>query len=355
MKPKKELIDWVVKRTAVYTFAVLAGLFGAAMLVGNAGGALEAREELPKKLRTNGAETLLAVAKLADDLAAVTVEILDEGKPKALGTVVRRDGLVVTKASELGWQTAVRLPDGRQATPIAVAVDEDNDIAALRLDVSFGKAALLADSGEIVQGRFLVCPAGSPKEVKIGIISADSRLIKRQGGALGVSLGREGSSLGGVEVEAVYEKTAAARDGIQKGDVIRSVDGREVSSVENLQSAIASHYPGESVELVLQRGDRTLRLHVTLGFRSASFGRFRRNWALNGNTSTRLSGFEQVIQHDIPVNARAMGGLVVDLSGRGVGINIARVDRVSTFALPTALLRRILEEFGEEFSLPAAE
>ena len=333
----------------------LMGLFSAAMLIGNAVRASELREELPGKLRTNGAETLLAVAKLADDLEAVTVEILDDGKPKALGTVVRRDGLVVTKASELGWQTAVRLSDGRQATPIAVAVDEENDIAALRLDVSFGKAALLADSGEIVRGKFLVCPAGSPKEVKIGIVSADSRFVKRQGGALGVSLRREGLSLGGVEVEAVYERTAAARDGVQRGDVIRSVNGQSVFLVEQLQKAIASHYPGESVELVLQRGDRTLHLHVTLGFRSDSFSRFSRNWSLNGNTSTRLSGFEQVIQHDIPVNARAMGGLVVDLSGRGVGINIARVDRVSTFALPMALLRRILEEFGEEFSLPAAE
>lgn len=55
------------------------------------------------------------------------------------------------------------------------------------------------------------------------------------------------------------------------------------------------------------------------------------------------------------MNAGAMGGLVVDLKGRGVGVNIARVDRVSTFALPAALLRRILEGFGEEFSLPATE
>ena len=333
----------------------LAGLFGAAVMVGNAGRASELRKELPEKFRTNGAETLLAVANLARDLAAVTVEVLDDGKPKALGTVVRRDGLVVTKASELGWQTAVRLPDGRQAMPIAVAVDEDNDIAALRLDVSFGKAALFADSEEIVRGKFLVCPAGSPKEVKIGIVSADSRFVKRQGGALGVSLGREGLSLGGVEVETVYERTAAARDGVQRGDVIRSVNGQVVFLVEQLQKAIASYYPGESVELVLQRGDRTLHLHVTLGFRSDSFGRFSWNWSLNGKTSTRLSGFEQVIQHDIPVNASAMGGLVVDLNGRGVGVNIARVDRVSTFALPTALLRRILEGFGEEFSLPAAE
>ena len=333
----------------------LAGLLGAAMMAGNAGRASELREELPEKFRTNGAETLLSVAKLARDLAVVTVEILNDGKPKALGTVVRRDGLVVTKASELGWQTSIRLPDGRQSTPIAVAVDEDNDIAALRLEVSFDKAALFVEFEEIVRGKFLVCPASAPKEVKIGIVSADSRFIKRQGGALGVSLGREGASLGGVEVESVYEGTAAARDGIQRGDVIRSVNGREVFWVEQLQKAIAASYPGESVELVLQRGDRTLHLNVTLGFRSDSFGRFRRNWSLNGKTSTRLSGFEQVIQHDIPVDASAMGGLVVDLSGRGVGINIARVDRVSTFALPTALLRRILKEFGKEFSLPATE
>lgn len=331
------------------------GLFGVISLAWGVCYALEPLEKLPAPLRTNGKQTLSSVAELDQRLAAITVEILDAEERVALGTIVREDGLVVTKASELGWKTVVRLPDSREVLPVSVAVDENNDVAALRLDVSLTHVAPLHEVVRVSRGKILVSPSGPKRSAKIGIVSANSRSIKREGGALGILMGRQGLALGGVQVGQVLEETAAARAGIQQGDIISSVNGEVVLLVEQLQAAIAAHHPGENVELMLHRGEETLNLNVTLGFRSTYFGHFDRNQLLSGETSTRLSGFEQVMQHDIPVHVRSMGGAVMDLSGRVIGINIARVDRVTTFALPTTLLRRVLAKLGDEFKLRDAE
>ena len=54
----------------------------------------------------------------------------------------------------------------------------------------------------------------------------------------------------------------------------------------------------------------------------------------NGGVSLRNDNFPEVLQHDIPLLPADMGGPVATLEGKVVGINIARVDRVTTFALP---------------------
>ena len=59
---------------------------------------------------------------------------------------------------------------------------------------------------------------------------------------------------------------------------------------------------------------------------------------VNGKRSTRLSGFEQVIQHDTVLNPNECGGPVVDSQGRFIGINIARAGRVVSYALPASIV-----------------
>ena len=312
----------------------------------------QADKQLAPESRTNGAETLASVTELGKNLAAVTVEIFDEDRKVALGTVVSQDGLIVTKASELGWNTTVRLPDDRRVNPIEVAVDADNDLALLRLDVEFAKFAKLFDTDNWTRGRFLISPADTRSDYRIGIVSANTRTIKRQGGVLGVSLRRESPEVEGVEVFRVYSETGAQQAGVSPGDIIQTVQGVPVKSVTQLQQIVNSHFPGEVLTLALKRGDQTLQLNVTLGFRSDYFGHLDRNQRLSGRTSSRRSGFQEILQHDIPIEVSAMGAPVADLQGRIVGINIARVDRVCAYALPSSLVRRVLDEFGEALPQP---
>jgi S1-C subfamily serine protease len=75
-------------------------------------------------------------------------------------------------------------------------------------------------------------------------------------GLLGVQIMSAGSAAAngiqtgaGANVAGVVAGTPAAGAGLTQGDVIVSVDGRSVSSPEQLQSALGQHHPGDSVTI----------------------------------------------------------------------------------------------------------
>jgi S1-C subfamily serine protease len=89
----------------------------------------------------------------------------------------------------------------------------------------------------------------------------------------------------GVLVESVGPSTAADRAGFEAGtdttvvagesytlggDVIVAVDGRRVSSLEELRDELQDHKPGDKVEVEIYRGNRPMTLDVTLGRQPAS-------------------------------------------------------------------------------------
>jgi len=63
--------------------------------------------------------------------------------------------------------------------------------------------------------------------------------------------------------------------------------------------------------------------------------------------SRRASGFGGVLQHDTPLPCMCMGGPLLGLDGRAIGINIARPDRTATYALPAARVKPLLAAWIE--------
>lgn len=80
-------------------------------------------------------------------------------------------------------------------------------------------------------------------------------------GVLGVILGEEED---GAKVEKVVPGTPAEKAGIQAGDVITHVDGKETDTRDELVNIIRSYRPGDSVTVKLQRGEATLEMAVVL-------------------------------------------------------------------------------------------
>ncbi len=71
----------------------------------------------------------------------------------------------------------------------------------------------------------------------------------------------------GVIVSGVEPGTPAAEAGLERGDIIRKVDGEPVKNSEDLLGRIASRKPEERVDLEVFRDGRTFEVTVTLGNR----------------------------------------------------------------------------------------
>lgn len=68
----------------------------------------------------------------------------------------------------------------------------------------------------------------------------------------------------GVYVAGVNENSGGEEAGLQKGDIIIGIDGKETLSVANLQELVARKRPGDQVEVEYMRGDKTFKTKATL-------------------------------------------------------------------------------------------
>jgi len=80
----------------------------------------------------------------------------------------------------------------------------------------------------------------------------------------------------GVYVAMVNEDSAADDAGIEAGDIITAVDGKETGNAARLQELIAGYRPGDEVEITLRREGRSKNLAVTLQNTSGSIAVVRK-------------------------------------------------------------------------------
>lgn len=122
--------------------------------------------------------------------------------------------------------------------------------------------------------------------------------------------------------------------GLQAGDVLLEIGGEKVSTKEEVKVVMLTLAAGQEVAVRFRRGksERTARVRLASLRQLAS--NFEGEDYGNGGVSVRTDGFPRVLQHATPLHPQDMGGALYDLDGNAVGINIARADRVTTFALP---------------------
>ncbi len=94
-----------------------------------------------------------------------------------------------------------------------------------------------------------------------------SRLLIKNGKAtypvIGASL--EAAHDHGVALTSVDVGDPSAKAGLQKGDVITKIDGKRVTTVQEMMVTIRSHRPGETVLLDYERGDSRRQTRIVLG------------------------------------------------------------------------------------------
>ncbi|HTY05932.1 MAG TPA: M20/M25/M40 family metallo-hydrolase [Gemmatimonadales bacterium] len=75
-------------------------------------------------------------------------------------------------------------------------------------------------------------------------------------------------SPGGVRITGVRSASPAEKAGLAGGDVITAIGAKAVANLYDLTDALRAHQAGDTVVIVVKRGDQTLRLTTVLGKRS---------------------------------------------------------------------------------------
>ena len=65
--------------------------------------------------------------------------------------------------------------------------------------------------------------------------------------------------------------TLQSQQWVVGGDIITAIDGQKLNSMDELQAAITTHKPGDTVTLTVISGSSTKDVQVTLGLRPQTF------------------------------------------------------------------------------------
>jgi serine protease Do len=324
-------------------------LWAAAFFVGTVSVQAEWRAPLESKQMTNGTETLAPLAALEGQLQSCTALLLNKkGKAVATATWVGKEGYFLTKASEVPRleECTLKRAGATDANIREIRRDTQHDLVlAQAIQVQGVTPVRFDNSKDLTFGQWLASPTLA-KDLKIGVVSAQRRMITGFGAAIGIRMeDKVPGEAGGVRIIGVAEDSPAASAGLKTNDIMLELAGETVSEYRRVNEIISKRQPGEEIIVKFKRGGKEDQLHVRLASRTKVLANWDGEDFANGGISIRTDNFTEVLQHDVPLGPADMGGPLLDLNGRAVGLNIARVDRVTTFALPGELFWPMVQKW----------
>lgn len=283
-----------------------------------------------------------AFRQTVSEVRASTVRILSGGDQAALGTVVDPGGRILTKASEIGTDLSCVLADGRELPARLLGMDDESDLALLAVDTSL--PAVQWSDRTLRPGLWLATPGLDELPVAVGVLSREAH-VRPLGSTPRVELGiRLRRSRRRAEVARVEVGSPAAKAGLEVGDVIVWMDEDRIRSSWTYYRILRRYEPGDEILFAIDRNGRELERAIEVRKSEDRRGPRNPQEPLWGPLSEVRAGFPEVLQHDTVLRPNQCGGPLVDLSGKAVGINIARAGRSETLALPKQVVLEVIEK-----------
>jgi len=316
-----------------------------------------AANTLPSEKRKNGPLIQEALAPVQVYLQESSAVFYDNETYKNFiyGTVVSADGLILTKASELDQVSdyVVRIGTKKYRDVKVLATDAQWDVSLVAVDAEGLKPVDLKGESEVELGTWVVANGASERRFRRprpGIVSAKRREIP--GGTpavLGIRFKMEDQKLLVLEVT---KDSGAQKAGVKKGDLITSVDTMTIESEQSLVEYLRNKAPGDELKIGIEREGKPLELTVALVARHELYGGPQnRNDQMSGEFSARRTSFPMVLQHEVMLSARSVGGPLFTLEGKFLGMNIAAANRVESYAIPVENLSELFQRLKDKASI----
>jgi S1-C subfamily serine protease len=267
----------------------------------------------------------------------------------ALGTVVGR-GKVLTKLSDLeheGAPVVLRDADGKIHDGRVLFSIPEYDLIMMDVPGLEVPPVDLNDCAQTEEGDLIaaVSPGGHVSD--FGVVSVAPRSL-REGDLpyLGIAVDRRGVG-SGVLIGGVEPDSGAERLGLQKGDVLLSLNDRPVDGVFSIRSAVAGVTPGQSVPLEVLRKGQRIKADLVTGHRPKVVRfpqkRLEQMNIMGNRLSLKRDGFPLVIQSDMSLYPESAGCPVIDIRGKFAGLALSRAGRTETYVLPAWVCKELVE------------
>lgn len=279
------------------------------------------------------------------------VEFQSFGESLTLGTIVSRDGYILTKASELddSVDPDCVLSDGRRLKIKEVAVDRAFDLALIKVNARNLDPIEWSTEPPPPAGRIVVTTDSRGTPTLPGVVSVANRKLKTsQKGFLGVKLTMAGREQ--VAVLEVIPGGAAQRHGVRTEDIIVAINGTTIRSIPRMIDLVSNIPPNDKISILVRRNGTSKTIDAILSPRfladtnEVMLERYSDTENLGKFASNHNSGFPEAMQHDTDLFPSQCGGPLFDISGKAVGLNIARSARVVSYAIPAHAVQRVYEE-----------
>ncbi|MCD4657148.1 MAG: trypsin-like peptidase domain-containing protein [Planctomycetes bacterium] len=295
------------------------------------------------------------------------------GKLLGYGVVVGADGLILTKFSQYAIDKTgkynkmnypkiiVEMADGKKFSPTQVNESRKLDISLLRINAKGLTPVKWGSSKTYKIGEFVTAIATKDIPIGLGIISLfkyESNVGAQQA-VIGIMPSKDLDDLKkfGIEYEkgiligSITPNSGASDAKLRPGDIIVDIDDEGIDTTTKLRAYITKLEPGRRIWVEVFRSgvEGTFTKVIKLTSRGstgrASSGRYN---AIAGPKNQIAEGFGEVIQHDIALRPEYTGSLLVNLKGEIIGMNISRVERTRSYALPADVLKEVVSLLIEE-------
>ena len=276
------------------------------------------------------------------------VLVFHDGAPltnSAIGTIIRSDGLILSKASELGPSLNIRSA-GKNYPGLLLATDEETDLALISIEAT-GMPVVSWQDDTPVPGQTMISPIllkeNTEKMVAeemayagtfSHLLKAHSPTIQDSSRVTNLGLYTEQTDAT-VVIAALAKDTPAYESGLAPGDIIRSIEGTTIANRSALTTFLNSRRVGDTVTVTIERNSTQQEFPVKLvapNLIPPATGISMRT-GLAMIPSVRRSPFPDVLVHTTPLNAWDCGSPLFNRQGQAVGLNIAAFSPARSLSL----------------------
>lgn len=242
-------------------------------------------------------------------LAALTLLLLspafaqdephEEDKDTTMGKGRSSDEIIIRPKNDKDVKVTVEVRDGQVfVNGKPVAEFNDDNVSVRKKKVIKGNAFYFSEPGEIdlgdlkeLEGPASISIAPSPFRNHGGVTSIDARPNRA---FLGVTSEKPEKGPSGAEVKEISPNSAAAKAGLQAGDLITKVDDMKIEDPTSLSEAVHKYKPQDKVTVTYIRNGKEAKATATLG-KSMQYN-FNRVYDFNyDNPQQKAFKFKQMI------------------------------------------------------------